>query len=36
MIICGKNDNMFQERLLREPYVTLSRAISTGHAAEET
>ena len=34
MIICGTNDNAFRERLLRESDLTLSRAISAGHAAE--
>ena len=36
MIVCGSNDNAFRERLLRESDLTLSRAISAGHAAEET
>ena len=36
MIVCGTNDNAFRERLLRESDLTLSRAISAGHAAEET
>ena len=36
MIICGTNNNAFRERLLRQPDLTLSRAISEGHAAEET
>ena len=36
MIVCGKNDNAFHERLLRESDLSLSRAISAGHAAEET
>ena len=36
MIVCDTKDNSLSERLLRECYVTLSRAISAGHAAEET
>ena len=36
MIVCDTKDNSLRERLLRECYVTLSRAISAGHAAEET
>ena len=36
MIFCGTNENAFLERLLRESDLTLSRAISAGHAAEET
>ena len=36
MIVCGTNDNTFPERLLRESALTLSRAISAGHAAEKT
>ena len=36
MIVCGTNDNAFCERHLRESGLTLSRAISAGHAAEET
>ena len=36
MIVCGTNDNAFRERHLRESGLTLSRAISAGHAAEET
>ena len=35
MIFCGTNDNDFRKRLLRESDLTLSRAISTGHAAAE-
>ena len=36
MIVCGTNDNAFHEKLLRESDLTLSRAISAGHAIEET
>ena len=36
MIVCGTNDNSLKERLLRESELTLSKAISAGHAAEET
>ena len=36
MIVCGTNDNAFREKLLRESDLTLSRAISAGHAIEET
>ena len=36
VIFCGTNENAFLERLLRESDLTLSRAISAGHAAEET
>ena len=36
MIVCGTNDNAFRETLLRESDLTLSRAISAGHTAEET
>ena len=36
MIVCGTNNNAFRERLLREFDLTPSRAISAGHAAEET
>ena len=36
MILCGTNDNDFCETLLRESDLILSRAISAGHAAEET
>lgn len=36
MIVCGKNDNVFLERLLRESDLTVSRAISAICAAEET
>ncbi len=34
--ICGINDNRLRERLLREPDLTLQKAIQLGHAAEET
>ena len=36
IIVYGRNDNAFRERLLRESDLTLSRAISAGHVAEET
>ena len=36
MIVCGTNDTAFRETLLRESDLTLSRAISAGHTAEET
>ena len=36
MIVCGTNDNAFCERHLRKSDLTLSKAISAGHAAEET
>ena len=36
MIVCGTRDDYLCERLLRECNLTLSKAISTGHAAEET
>ena len=36
IIICGINDNRLRERLLREPDLTLQKAIQLGHAAEET
>ena len=36
MIVCGTKDNSLRERLLRECDLTLSKAISAGHAAEET
>ena len=36
MILCGTNDNDFCDTLLRESDLILSRAISAGHAAEET
>ena len=36
MIVCGTNDNAFREKLLRESDLTLSRAISAGHAIEES
>ena len=36
MIACGTNNNSLRERLLLEPELTLPKAISTGHAAEET
>ena len=36
VIVCGTKDNSLRERLLRECDLTLSKAISAGHAAEET
>ena len=36
MIVCGTKDNSLRERLLRECDLTLSKAITAGHAAEET
>ena len=36
IIICGINDNCLCERLLREPELTLQKAVQLGHAAEET
>ena len=36
MIVCGTKNNSFRERLLRECDLTLSKAISTDHATEET
>ena len=36
LIVCGKNDNSLKERPLRGYELTLSKAISNGHAAEET
>ena len=36
MIACGTRDISLPERLLRECDLTLSRAIRTGHATEET
>ena len=36
VIVCSTNDNAFHKRLLRESDLTLSRAISAGHASEET
>ena len=35
MIFCDTNDKEPRERLLRESDLTLPRAISAGHAAEE-
>ena len=34
--VCGTNDNSLREHLLHEFELTLSKAISAGHAAEET
>ena len=36
LIVCGTNDDSLKERLLRESELTLSKAISASHAAEET
>ena len=36
MIVCSTNDNAIREKFLRESDLTLSRAISAGHAIEET
>ena len=36
MIVCGTKDNSLRERFLRECDLTLSKAISGSHAAEET
>ena len=36
MTVCGTKDNSLCERLLRECDLNLSKAISAGHAAEET
>ena len=36
MFVCGTKDNLLHERLLRECDLTLSKAISAGHYAEET
>ena len=36
MIVCGTRDNTMRENLLRECDLTPSKAINTGHAAEET
>ena len=36
IIICGINDNRLREPLLREPELTLQKAVQLGHAAEET
>ena len=35
MIVCETNGNSLRERLLRESELTLPKAISAGHAAEE-
>ena len=35
MIVCDTKDNSLRERLLPECDLTLSKAISAGHAAEE-
>ena len=34
--VCGTSDNSLREMLLREYDLTLTKAISTGHAAKET
>ena len=36
MIVCGTKDNSLRERFLRECNLTLSKAVSASHAAEET
>ena len=36
IIICRINDNRLRERLLREPELTLKKAVQLGHTAEET
>ena len=36
MIVCRTKDNFFGERLLRKCDLTLSKAITAGHVAEET
>ena len=36
MIVCGTNDNSLRECLLHKSELTLPKAISAGHAAEET
>ena len=36
MIVCDTNDHFLRERLLRESELTLPKAISAGHAAEES
>ena len=36
MTVCGTRDNSMRESLLRECDLTPSKAINTGHAAEET
>ena len=36
MIVCGTRDNSLREMLLQECNLTLSKALSAGHAAEET
>ena len=36
MVVCGTNDNSLRKRLLRESELTLPKAISAGHTAEET
>ena len=36
MIVCATKDNSLRKGLLRECDLTLSKAISAGHAAEET
>ena len=36
MIVCGTNDNSLREGLLCESELTFPKAISEGHAAEET
>ena len=36
MIVCGSNDNSLRQRSLRESELTLPKATSAGHVAEET
>ena len=36
MIVCGTNNNSLRERLLHDSELTLPKAISAGHAVEET
>ena len=36
MIVCGANNNSLRECLLCESELTLPKAISAGHVAEET
>ena len=35
MLVCGQRDNAQRERMLREPDLTLEKAIQTGQSAEE-
>ena len=36
MTLCGTRDNSLRERVLRECDLPMSKAISAGHAADET